>query len=283
MQEHRIKSGSKTIGYIYSFIDTYNKTGDKNLFETILKEVPSFADIGYMGFKTKKAMEQYLAWAMYGSSYGKRTPLFKKSVEMESIQIVETVIKKCEKIIKPKKAVKIFLFPTFDPFVKERMHGSTGFCVFKDTLALYIHPGAETEWKKGLAHSVCHEYAHAVTHDYHEWKTLLDGLVFEGLAEHFRVSALKGKPSKWSTALKEKKAKEILKKLRNKIDSKNGTLYKEVFYSKNKKFPMWTGYSIGYYIIEGHMKPMKKIDWKKVFTSKPKYILDNSNFSKEID
>lgn len=277
MKIHKLSAGGRKIADVYCFLDHQNQDAVE-LFKNVAGDVPKLSDIGYMGFRSKPEMEKHLYWAMFGSKYSKKLPVIRRAIEDESLRIVQSVLAKCRSLVVPKESVRVFLFPTFDMFVKIKMCGSTGYCPIKSAITLYIYPTAsKSEWKKSLSHSTCHEYAHDVTHSYHTWKTLLDGLVFEGLAACFTESVLKIKPA-WSVAVNEKKSRLVFSKIKKSLNSRNGSLYKEVFYA-GRKYPMYAGYSIGYYIVKGYLKNAKNKKWQDVFKRTPEEILKVSKFA----
>ena len=88
MKYYEIESGRKTIVNLYTFIDNNGNM----LIENILNEIPFFSDIGYAGFREKAALRKHLNWAI--GSDKKKTIVFKKSVEKQSVQIIKNIVKK---------------------------------------------------------------------------------------------------------------------------------------------------------------------------------------------
>ena len=56
------------------------------------------------------------------------------------------------------------------------------------------------------------------------------------------------------------------------VNSKKYKLYREVFFGTGK-YPLWSGYTIGYYILKEYLKQQKEINWEKIIKTKPKVIL----------
>ncbi|MBT4651756.1 hypothetical protein HOC13_04525 [Candidatus Woesearchaeota archaeon] len=48
----------------------------------------------------------------------------------------------------------------------------------------------------------------------------------------------------------------------------------EVFYGTGK-YPNWTGYSIGYYLVEKYLENKQEVDWNKLLRKDPKEILSS--------
>jgi uncharacterized protein YjaZ len=274
MKHFKIKSDKKIVGHIYTFLDGY--TG-KNVIDKILKDVPVFVDTGYGGFRSRSALRLHISWAMFGKIYSNAVILvFKNDTERHAIKIVQNTILKCRKRAKCPGILKILIFPTINEFTKKELFGVGGYSFWKNSINLFINPEVNG-WKKELSKIVCHEYSHAVRHNYIPWGTLLDGIIFDGMAEHFREAVIGGKKAPWALVLSEKEARRIIIKLKPKLNSKSKKLYNEVFYT-GKKYPQWAGYSIGYYIVRHYLERLDRIDWSEVLTKPAEEILRESHF-----
>ncbi|MBI2578097.1 MAG: hypothetical protein HYW26_00130 [Candidatus Aenigmarchaeota archaeon] len=268
MKHYKINAGIYD-SHLYTFINSH-EDGTEDFIEDVLKEILFFSDTGYAGFRQKSALRKHLLW---GIGRG-RIPPFGKNDEKRIVRIITAALKKCQKAV-PLSDIKIFIFPTNSRFVKENLSGSSGFCVWKNVITIFVHP--KSKWQKSLANTICHEYAHAATSGYHKNKTLLEAMIDEGIAEDFCESVLSGKPSPWSKALTEKEARTFFRRMKNKLNSKNPNLRQEVLYG-SVRYPMWTGYSIGYYIVKNYTRRKGKVIWKKMFLENPEKILMESGF-----
>ena len=65
---------------------------------------------------------------------------------------------------------------------------------------------------------------------------------------------------------------KIFYKLKDRLDDDSFETYNEIFYGKGG-YPLWAGYTIGYYLIEDYLKKQKDIDWKKMLRENPNKIL----------
>lgn len=157
------------------------------------------------------------------------------------------------------------------------MGGTSGYTPWKNTILVFIDP--TTNWERSLEKTITHEYVHSLSRQYHKWKTLQDSLVFEGLAENF-VQYIYSEPlSFWSSSLSLKDAKKYFKKIKKDLYSKNHGVYKDVFF-KNEKYPIWTGYAIGYYLVKEYIEKHKNISWSELIKIKPSHIIKESPFVK---
>jgi len=53
--------------------------------------------------------------------------------------------------------------------------------------------------------------------------------------------------------------------------------YSEVFFGTGK-YPLWTGYSIGYFLVKKYLKKQKIIKWKEVLKVNPEEILESRDY-----
>ena len=73
--------------------------------------------------------------------------------------------------------------------------------------------------------------------------------------------------------ISEKEILKIFNEIKNRLNSKNNKFHKEVFYGTGK-YPLWSGYAIGYYIVKEYLKKQKKVNWSKIIKTKPRVILN---------
>jgi len=108
--------------------------------------------------------------------------------------------------------------------------------------------------------------------------SLLDNLVFEGLADNFQKMVIKGsKVPPWSMSLSRNEAKIIFNEIIEKIQSKKESNFFELFF-ENKNYPLWAGYSIGYYIVDSFLKNNSNNEWKEIVKLKSVDILKKSDW-----
>lgn len=278
MQLQKIEIKNKLVAQIYLHFDM-----DFSVFSS-QKEIVSFisqniknSSIGYAGFKLKKDLRKYLAGAIFDSK-GKDIPKISKSTLLTTkiIKIIKNIINLCNTAVK-NSDINIFVFPTSDAFVKEKMSGVFGYTPYKRTFFIFINPQSR-KWEKALASTIAHEFNHSLFLRYHKWETLLDSLIFEGLAENFKEQII-GEKSPWVKALSPRQSKKIFLDLKNQLNSKDYKLYQSVFL-ENKKYPLWAGYSLGYHIVHSFIEKNLDLKWPQILKLSPKDILKNSDFIK---
>jgi uncharacterized protein YjaZ len=170
---------------------------------------------------------------------------------------------------------KVAIYFTRDLFIKNRMDGVGADVQQENVIALYINP--TKGWKKALENSIAHEYSHLAVLDTRKWKTILDSLVIEGIAENFREEVIGGKQAPWTKALTKNQSKKLLKNLKNKLGVKAEKLHQALFFGSGK-YKMWAGYTVGYLIVKEFRKRHPNMKWKSIITLKSSVVLKKSKF-----
>jgi len=265
MKKFTIQNDEKPLAYLNLFTDFDSKA---DLLDRILDQITYDPDIGFAGFSHKDGLREHLKWQM--GEIGHIGIIDESKIKV----IIEKTIKKCLSVVNTTKPVHIFVFPTFSEFVREKMNGVTGYSPWRNTILVYVNP--VQGWYTQITGTICHEFVHAVAQNYNELITILDQLIFDGIAEHFSEHVT-GNKSMLGAALAEKEAKRIFHEIHSKLDSDDSPTRKEIFYGAGK-YPMWAGYSIGYYIVGSFLKGQDKIDWNNILKTSPKNILEESRF-----
>lgn len=229
--------------------------------------------IGYAGFLNRTLLQKYLRGRIYTNSQKDLvTPFTMDEREVESL--IAEVLQRChEKIRTPR--THVFVFPTFDPIIKRDLGGVGGFTPWKNVIHIFVNPRAG--WERELQQTVAHEFAHAVGMNVLPWQSLLDSVIFEGVAEHFREHTLGGRRARWATALKAKAVMGYFRELIPLLNSLDEKTYRDVFFG-SRKFPRWAGYTIGYFIVGSFLRRNQLRDWNVIIRKKPEYILKQSRF-----
>jgi uncharacterized protein YjaZ len=271
MEIKKIKKNKKIIAYIYLCLDYKKPVSSKDKFISFLIKDIVKSPIGYAGFKTKKSLQRHLINALFGwkkDITGIPESHFNKKLILE---IIEKSIKKCHQFI-PSDPTRIFIFPSFNPFKKEKMFGVGGFCPGKNAVLIDINP--VSGWQTALEKTVYHEFNHSIVSiPFNQW-TLLDSLVFEGLADNFAEELSNGKTSPWVKACSEKSCREYFFKIKKLLSSKSYKTHQAVFFA-NIEYPLWLGYSMGYQIVKSFLKKNPELKWKDIMKLGTKEIAEN--------
>lgn len=255
---------------INDYLDYIGKGIDEVVGE-ILDAIQLRDNIYYAGYEKKEWIKMTLERFIPNSS-GESKIIFPTEEDRE------TARKICIETLQEQKGLfdkaYVFLFPCFDDFVKEKMSGVSGFCSGEKVSLIFINFSGE--WKKGLKATVLHELAHSVSKFYKGGEfSIGEGMIFDGLAEHYRESIMKDGKSPLTTAIKKEEADKIFEELKDKLDSETLEDYTEVFFGTGK-YPNWSGYTIGYNLIAKYLEGKKNINWNELLRRNPKEILQKS-------
>jgi uncharacterized protein YjaZ len=118
-----------------------------------------------------------------------------------------------------------------------------------------IHPSFSNALKNELSFIVAHELHHTIRWQKQvEGDTLLEAMVFEGLADHFAQELTgRNKPSIYSCALTSEQKKTFFKKASGEWlkSSYDNNLW--FFGSEPEVVPRWTGYTLGYDLVATYL------------------------------
>ncbi|MBS3081538.1 hypothetical protein J4416_01195 [Candidatus Pacearchaeota archaeon] len=254
--------------YIINRTNTNNK---QEYLKHLVKQVNKIEKIGYGGFEDKKSLEKNLSWQIFGDKYSFESEFNKEDIK----KVTDETLKVCSKY--GDESIFLYVFPSLNKFTNESMGGSGGNSTKHLVILTFINTKIQT-WRKNLIKTIYHEYAHAVSPFYDAWaNTLGEGIVLDGIAEHFQEYASKDKTSLFSNILTDDECKKILSELKPLLKSTDENTYNEVFYG-GKKYKPWTGYALGYYMIKEYLKFHDKPNWKELLKINPNNLLKNYRF-----
>jgi len=279
-----VNKNKKIFVKINSFLDRSNFLKNREEFiNIVLKDLKKQKENNIAGFLNKKSLHDQLKREIFDN---KQSLFFNYKVyhkiKIEKIKIlIREIIEDIDYLLDSRK-ISIYIFPTLSNFVIKKMNGVSGFLVWKNTIHIYLYP--LKGWGKNFKSAFLHELAHCIQPYYSYKMNLFEHLIAEGLAEHFQKYYLK-KINPWTKTINKKKAKEIFKRLNKKLDKimeKNYSLHTGLFFG-NKKYPLWTGYSISFYLVDDLLKKEKNIDWKKLLKTNPNLFKKDKRIKKWFD
>ncbi len=248
-------------------------TGNKDLSSDIEKYVPSLleqldaSEIKEMGFTSRDKLSDFIRNFMFSDCSEEYL-----NVKLPANQI-EKIIRDCVDLCKGillDEELKFYVFPTRSKFTIEKLGGSIGFCINKGIVFIGLYPLDNIE--NNLNETVTHEIPHAVSKFYNMSNMSVgEGIVFDGLAENYRES-LKLRRGIITENVSKSEAKKIFSDIRNSLADRSFEKYSEVFFGRGN-YPLWTGYSIGYYLIKEYLKS-KEFTWPEILRKDPNEILN---------
>ena len=254
---------------IFTFLEYAKLLGTRDFSREVLKKIKPDIN-GYAGYKYKEGIKGYLN-ELNDSALKSKGIKFPEiyGLDKKCRLIAQKAVKKVERFVTEKRLF-IYVFPQINKWVIGNMNGLGGRTVWKNTICLEIFP--KKGWEKEFVNTMIHELTHVATGYYFGGKySFGECFVHEGLAENFREFVLGGKEP-WTKAMSETKAMSTFFELKREIRKKPSMRkYSEIFFGTGK-YPNWTGYTIGYYLVKSYLKSKyknRKIDWKEVFETKP--------------
>lgn len=123
------------------------------------------------------------------------------------------------------------------------------------------HPHFRRELKNELFFMLAHELHHTIRwQKLVEGDTLLEALVFEGLADHFAMQVTGRKePSVYSRALTPEQGKIFLEKARKEWEEPTYDNAAWFFGSIPTVIPRWTGYTLGYDLVAMYLEAHPRV------------------------
>lgn len=130
--------------------------------------------------------------------------------------------------------------------------------------------------KKSLKNTVAHELNHTIYY-YRHYKdlnnfSLLDEILFEGLAENFKEQYFDSGMTPWAGSLTKDEAFNVLYKGKGFLNSQEKDVINDFLFG-NEVWKKWTGYSTGYWLVKDFIEKSSDISWNKLMKSDKKEFL----------
>ncbi|HKL24539.1 MAG TPA: DUF2268 domain-containing putative Zn-dependent protease [Candidatus Nanoarchaeia archaeon] len=260
---------------VNSYLDEANLEKEE-LIDSILKQTKPNRYIGYGGWIKEEYFKKSLELSLKSNEEMKNKKF--RISDKEHIEEIKKALEKCSSVLEKK--LYIFTFPTYSKFISEKMNGAGGSTPYKNIFYLKIPPHENKEkQKESIQHTVAHEIGHALSEEPNLYSSPSRMFKEEGLNEHFREEKIGGGRDPWTKAISKEKAMEIFNEIKeqSKLYKTDRKSHREIFFGTGK-YPLWSGYTIGYYLIEDYLNSLKdkeNIDWKKFFKTPSKKIIDS--------
>ena len=199
------------------------------------------------------------------------------SKELKSI--AETTITSVKKLL-PIKDIDIVLYDNPEATINE-IGGIGGFTPNENLIFISLnphHPDFNKAIKEEFAFTLAHELQHTIRWQKQvEGDTLLEAMIFEGLADHFAQEVIgRSKPSLYSCALTPEQKKTFLEKASE--EWKKPTYDNDLWFfgSKPEIIPRWTGYTLGYDLVAAYLQANPESSASKLVAEDASSFLNTS-------
>ncbi|OHA24658.1 MAG: hypothetical protein A3B11_00555 [Candidatus Taylorbacteria bacterium RIFCSPLOWO2_01_FULL_44_26] len=172
--------------------------------------------------------------------------------------ISESAVLSVKKLLPINDVDVVFYYNPGATFNESEVGGIGGFTPNASVIFISLnprHPNLESSLKNELLFMLAHEFHHTIRWQKQvEGDTLLEALVFEGLADHF-AQEITGKktPSIYSNALTPEQKKIFLKKASGEWEKPTYDNNLWFFGSQPDVVPRWTGYTLGYDLVSAYL------------------------------
>jgi uncharacterized protein YjaZ len=155
----------------------------------------------------------------------------------------------------------IFALHPNEEFAIQRMGGVTGATASANVIYLQVYP---TEgWLEKLEYTVAHEYHHAALAqrlpNNSDKLDLTNYLIFEGKADSFAKLVYPDVIVPWTEALEPDQERALWQTIQPLLTTENVYLHQDIMFG-SARFPTWTGYTIGFNIVQAFLKHYPDID-----------------------
>lgn len=176
----------------------------------------------------------------------------------------------------------VYIFPSTLEYhqTTSMLGGIAGWTLGSGKILILVDPTAEN-WEYILSYIVAHEYHHSVwsAQKFDNSKfTLLDYLVFEGRADSFVNKVFPNVKAPWTSSICFETEKIVWNLISAQLNSKDDELLTKVMFGGVKDFPLWSGYTIGYHIVQDFLNNNLEVsieEWTKMDSRK---ILEKSRY-----
>lgn len=138
------------------------------------------------------------------------------------------------------------------------------------------HPRFISSLKAVLPRTLAHELHHTIRWiDPGYGQTLGEALVTEGLAASFELEVFGNTPNMWDVAVRGKKLRQLQARAAREIHSTTYNHNEWFFGSVRRNIPRWTGYALGYSIVNTYLQQNQRVTPSMLVRVPAKKILEN--------
>ena len=125
-----------------------------------------------------------------------------------------------------------------------------------------------------IERTIAHELYHCLRYPYPGYgRTLLGALVGEGLADHFDIEVTGSKPAIWDAALSAVQMAKLGESAKKEYKNKNYNHFDWFYGSEKRGMPKWTGYTLGFKLVEDYLIKNSDLKPSSLFKIKPEKLI----------
>lgn len=167
-------------------------------------------------------------------------------------------------------------------FIREKMNGVNGWTYGAGKIIIQINP--VPGWRSWVPYIVAHEYHHSAWtarfYPFDEPEDLLDRIIFEGKADSFAHIVYPEVGVPWVNALTPAEEQEQWRRIQVRRETTDALIKGQFMVGEDKDTPTWTGYTIGYHIVQSYLRHHPEADIQ-TWTALPAVeLLEQSGYQK---
>lgn len=195
-------------------------------------------------------------------------------------KLINDTLLKCQQHLKSKTTC-VYVLPSFSEtsWISSTLGGIAACTIGKGKILLFIDP-TFTNWDQMLPYAIAHEYHHSVVFGKINQNrlTLFDFIMMEGKADAFANILFPKVALLWLKGHLDPQIWEKLYPDRYRYDS---DFVNKILYSGDDFYPPFTGYKVGYEIMQHFLIRHPNVPISKWSFYHPEYILQKSGFGME--
>lgn len=197
--------------------------------------------------------------------------------------IRQALIKSAQYLDGPSTTVCVIAADPENWFIRKEMHGVNGWTFGSGKIILQIYP--TSGWRSWVPYVIAHEYHHSTwTSQFYranQREKLMDRLIFEGKADSFAHLVYPQVRAPWTNALSEKEERKQWERISAQRDSTDSLLKSNYMVGDNEGTPTWTGYTIGYHIVQSYLETHPDVSIQAWTELSPEELLAQSGYPDE--
>lgn len=196
-------------------------------------------------------------------------------------KVVKAALQKsAQKLEGPDTTVCIIAADPTNWFIQDRMHGVNGWTFGAGKIILQVNPAPG--WQKWVPYIIAHEYHHSAWTDRYyqldDQETLIENLVFEGKADSFAHIIYPTMKVPWVSALSAEEEQVQWEKIQDKSETTSTLVKTRFMVGGDQNTPTWTGYTIGYHIVQSYLDAHPQADIETWTELSPQVLLEQSEY-----